>query len=56
MLSQEVMVPPKYKNHTTGLLGNFDDDETNDFIFRNGSIIKGNSSERELFPFAQSCK
>ena len=56
MLTQEVMVPPQLQNQTKGLLGNFDGDGTNDFIFRNGSVISGNSSERELFPFAQSCK
>ena len=56
MLSQEVMVPPKYKQMTKGLLGDFDGDSTNDFIFVNGSILASNSSERHIFPFAQSCK
>lgn len=56
MLTQEVTVPKEYQGLTIGLLGNFDGNASNDFTFKDGHIIDANSSEREVFPFGQSCK
>ena len=56
MLTQEVTVPKAYQGITDGLLGNFDGDPANDFVFRNGSRIDGNSVDRDVFSFGQSCE
>ena len=49
-------VPQSYMGNTTGLLGNFDQDNTNDFTSRNGTMISSNSSDTDIFMFGQTCK
>ena len=49
-------VPQSYMGNTTGLLGNFDQDNTNDFTSRNGTMISSNSSDADIFMFGQTCK
>ena len=39
-----------------GLLGNFDGNASNDFIFPNGTMLPVNSSDRQLHYYGQSCK
>ena len=55
MLIQQVTVPEKYEGRSRGLLGNNDGNPDNDCMFADGSVLSANSTERELFPFGQSC-
>ncbi len=48
-------IPPVFNGTLTGLLGNFDDDDTNDFIYRNGTIASNDISDREKHIVAQTC-
>ena len=56
ILSFTTVVQVTYMRTTEGLLGNFDDDKTNDFMNRNGSTIPYNSSDADIFQFGQTCK
>ena len=56
ILSFTTVVQVTYMGTTEGLLGNFDDDKTNDFVNRNGSTIPYNSSDADIFQFGQTCK
>ena len=56
ILSFTTVVQVTYIGTTEGLLGNFDDDKTNDFVNRNGSTIPYNSSDADIFKFGQTCK
>ena len=56
ILSFTTVVQVTYMGTTEGLLGNFDDDKTNDFVNRNGSTIPYNSSDADIFEFGQTCK
>ena len=56
ILSFTTVVQVTYMGTTEGLLGNFDDDKTNDFVNRNGSTIPYNSSDTDVFQFGQTCK
>ncbi|KAL3836485.1 hypothetical protein ACJMK2_021917, partial [Sinanodonta woodiana] len=54
MLSVSVVLPTKFKKLPKGLLGNFDDDPNNDFMFPNGTCLPSSSSERDIFKYGQS--
>lgn len=56
MLAISATVPKIYNSTTRGLLGNFDNDPENDFVYPNGTVLPGNISEREVFYYGQSCK
>lgn len=51
-----LLVPETYMGKTMGLQGNFDNDKTNDFVYRDGTMIPNNSSDAEIYQFGQSCK
>ena len=51
-----VTLPRRYRNQTSGLLGNFNGDDTDDFVFRNGTRLRNDASDREIHQFGQSCK
>ena len=40
----------------TGLLGNFDGDDTNDLMYRNGTIASDNIRDREKHVLGQTCE
>lgn len=44
-----VYVPSIYKTRTEGLLGNFDDNKTNEFHRRHGEQVMGVNTESEIF-------
>ena len=46
----------RYGNQTSGLLGNFNGDDTDDFVFRNGTRLGNDASDSEIHQFGQSCK
>ncbi|XP_019849136.1 PREDICTED: mucin-like protein [Amphimedon queenslandica] len=54
ILSVTLNVPQSYMGNTTGLLGNFDQDNTNDFTSRNGTMISSNSTDANIFMFGQT--
>ena len=54
-LSAVTKVPPEFNGTVVGLLGNFDGDETNDFIYRNGTIAEDTISDSEKHTVAQTC-
>ena len=56
LLSFVVTLPQQFMMDARGLLGNFDGNSTNDFIFRNGTMIPDSSTDREIHNFGQSCK
>ena len=49
-------VPEQYRNQSRGLLGNFNGNNTDDFVFRNGSLLRNDASDFEIHQFGQSCK
>lgn len=55
MLEFSVTLDKKYQNLTRGLLGNFNNIKTDDFICQNGTRLPDNSTERILYQFGQSC-
>ena len=57
LLSFNVLVPQSFLNNTnvSGLLGNMDGDNTNEFVFRNGTVLSDDASDRILHTFGQSC-
>ena len=56
LLSFVVMLPEEFRNQTRGLMGNFDGNTTNEFVFRDGVMIPDNSSDRQIHNFGQSCE
>lgn len=55
----ETLINEIYKGMTTGLMGNFDGNKTNDFVLPNGTILPQNAtnSEKKIFyNFGQQCK
>lgn len=51
MLFSEIFVNKKYKGLIFGLMGNFDGNESNDFILLNGIVLDENviKMERDIF-------
>ena len=56
LLSFIVRLPQQFLGQARGLLGNLDGNATNDFVYRNGTMIPDSSSDREIHGFGQSCK
>ncbi|XP_052274481.1 uncharacterized protein LOC127874294 isoform X2 [Dreissena polymorpha] len=54
MLSLDVIVSKIFNNMTKGLLGNFDGDPYNDFVYPNGSRLHFNASDMEIFYYGQA--
>ena len=56
LLSFVVVLPEQFMMQARGLLGNFDENSTNEFVFRNGTMIPDSSRDREIHNFGQSCE
>ena len=56
LLSFIVRLPQQFMGQARGLLGNLDRNATNEFVYRNGTMIPDSSSDREIHKFGQSCK
>ncbi|XP_075424181.1 sushi domain-containing protein 2 isoform X2 [Ascaphus truei] len=50
-LSVNVLLPEDFLNHTQGLLGVMNNNPTDDFTFRNGSVLPPDASPQQLFQF-----
>ena len=57
LMSFVVLVPQSLLNNTDvgGLLGNIDGNRSNEFVYRNGTMLPDDSSDRMLHTFGQSC-
>ncbi|XP_041125850.1 mucin-4-like [Polyodon spathula] len=51
MLNAVINLPSKYKDKTEGLLGKWNDDQSDDLKKRNGDIIPPSSTESEIYTF-----
>ena len=49
-------IPQQYRNQSRGLLGNFNGNDIDDFVFRNGTLLRNDASDFEIHQFGQSCK
>ncbi|XP_077146336.1 uncharacterized protein LOC143808019 isoform X2 [Ranitomeya variabilis] len=49
MLTAVSSLPSSFLNNTKGLLGTWNNDQSDDFFFNNGTILPINSSEKEIF-------
>ena len=56
LLTVEASIHTDFKTKTKGLLGNFDLKDDNDYIFPNGTSLKSNPSEEDVFYYGQTCK
>ena len=48
-------VPLSFEVTTFGLLGNYNNDDSDEFVFRNGTVISNSSSDGDIHEFGQSC-
>lgn len=52
-----VSFPTIFRNSTKGLLGNFNGDNTDDFVLPGGQVLRNNLTEKEiLIMFCLQCK
>ena len=56
LLVYTLEVPSSFEGTTSGLLGNYNDDNSDEFVFRNGTMISNSSTDREIHQFGQSCE
>ena len=56
LLVYTLEVPSSFEGTTSGLLGNYNNDDSDEFKFHNGTMISNSSSDREIHQFGQSCK
>lgn len=56
ILEFSVELELKYQGLTKGLLGNFNGNNADDFIFPNGTTLPNNTSERELYEYGKTCR
>ena len=56
LLVYTLEVPSSFEGTTSGLLGNYNDDDLDEFVFRSGITILNSSSDRAIHQFGQSCE
>ncbi len=56
MLSFALEIPDEFQNITRGLVGNYNGIEADDLMYRNGTILPQNASDRMIHDMGQSCK
>ena len=56
MMNIVVNLPEEYESQTQGLMGNFNGNSTDDFIFPNGSMLDDGSNDRMIHMFGQTCE
>ncbi|XP_053387796.1 mucin-like protein [Mercenaria mercenaria] len=54
MMTLSTFVPTHFKNLTKGLLGNYNGDASDDFAMPNGTVLKENITEREIFEYGKT--
>jgi len=56
LLVYTLEVPSSLEGTTSGLLGNYNGDDSDEFQFRNSTMISNSSADSEIHQFGQSCK
>ena len=56
ILSFVLTVPADLNGATQGLLGNFNGNLTDDFMYPNGTLLSDGASDRDIHDFGQSCE
>ena len=56
MIFAVVIFPVELQGQTVGLLGNFNENDDDDYVFQNGTMISNSSSDSEIHEFGQSCE
>ena len=56
LLNAVAALPQEFMGQTQGLLGNFNSDATDDFIYPNGTVLNNNASDRMLHDFGLTCR
>ena len=56
LLVYTLELPLAFEGTTSGLLGNYNNDDSDEFVFCNGTMISNSSSDREIHQFGKSCK
>ncbi|XP_065910791.1 mucin-like protein isoform X2 [Dysidea avara] len=54
LLVYTLEVPPSFEETTSGLLGNYNVDNSDEFLFRNGTMISNSSADALIHQFGQS--
>lgn len=55
ILNVVTTLPQDIMTKTQGLLGNFNGNDTDDFIYPNGTILHNGARDRQIHYFGQSC-
>lgn len=56
ILNVVTILPQDFMGLTQGLLGNFNGNDTDDFIYPNGTMLNNNASDRMIHNFGMTCK
>ena len=56
MMNIVVNLPVEYDSQTQGLMGNFNGNSTDDFIYPNGSMLDDRASDLMIHAFGQACE
>ena len=56
ILSFVLTVPEEMNGTTEGLVGNFNGNITDDFIYPNGTVLSDGATDREIHTFGQACE
>lgn len=51
-----VTAPEAIQSETVGLLGNFNGNQTDDFVYFNGTVLSDGASDRDIHSFGRSCE
>ena len=56
VLNIVVVLPQDFMGLTQGLLGNFNGNDTDDFIYSNGTLLDNDASDSMIHDFGQTCE
>ena len=56
ILSSINALPEELQGTLSGLLGNFNDDNTDDFVYQNGTMLDSGVTDAMIHSFGQSCE
>ena len=56
ILSSVNGIPEELQGTLSGLLGNFNDNNTDDFVYQNGTMLDSGATDAMIHSFGQSCE
>ena len=56
LLNVVAALPQEFMGRTQGLLGNFNSNATDDFIYSNGTVLNNDASDRMIHDFGLTCR